>query len=290
VIKSAVTGTPSGAVDGSFITRDGLTLSSYRLSPRGPALAPVILVHGQSDHARALPYVRLATSLAGQGFEVFAFDRRGSGHSQGIANYTESWSDLRDDLSRFVDLVEDRCGRLPFLVGLSFGGLQIVDFAIESPDSVPGCVALAPALDAGGSSIWLRRSLPLLMKIMPMYGLDPKLDESTLTHDPELCRQYRADPLWRPKTTPSLAVAALDAIDRVSAKAGRLRQPLLVIHGTADRVVPIQGTRNVFPRFGSEDKTFLEMPGAFHALPIEPSGDEICVHIANWLTLRAKPL
>lgn len=276
-------------MDGSFITRDGLALSTYRiLVPRdGPG--PVVLIHGLGDHSRSMPYLRLGAFLAEQGFEVFAFDRRGSGRSAGPANYAASWEELRDDLTRFVDLVEDQCGSLPSLIGLSLGGLQALDFILESPDSVRACVAMAPALDISGTSPLLRLILPLLARFRPALSVDPGLDDRALVRDPAVCHAYRDDPLWRARTTPALSVAAIAAIERVHARAGDIETPLLVLHGTCDRVVPIQGTRDAFSRFGSKDKTFVEMPDAFHALPIDFEGDEVGVLIADWLKARSGP-
>jgi|CXWL01.1.fsa_nt_gi alpha-beta hydrolase superfamily lysophospholipase len=273
-------------VDGSIISRDGLVLSTWHMVVASTGLEPVILIHGLGDHSRSLPYLRLGSFLAKEGFDVYAFDRRGSGRSQGLDNYAPSFDDLRDDLSRFVDLVEDRTGRLPSLVGLSFGGLQALDFALASPESLHACVVMAPALDASGTSRFLRRLLPVLAHFFPTLALDPGLDDAALTRDPAVCREYRNDPLWRPRTTTTLATFVLDAIDRVSTQAGHLTTPLLVLHGTADRVVPIHGTREVFPRFGAADKTFVEMAGAFHALPIEPDGDEVAARISAWLKAR----
>jgi alpha-beta hydrolase superfamily lysophospholipase len=247
----------------------------------------VILIHGLSDHSRSSPYLRLGQFLAARGFEVFAFDRRGSGHSGGRANYASSWEDLRDDLTRFVDIVEDQCGRLPSLVGLSLGGLQALDFALNAPESLHSCVAMAPALDVSGASPWLRRILPVLARWWPTLSVDPGLDDAALTRDPGVCRAYRADPRWLACTTPALAVAAMEAIERVHGQAHHLKTPLLLLHGTADRVVPIHGTRAAFPLFGSPDKTFREIEGAFHALPIEPDGDQIAGQIADWLKARS---
>jgi len=274
------------ATSGSFVTRDGLTLSTYRIPVEGSRLGPVILIHGLGDHSRSMPYLRLGTFLAGQGFEVFAFDRRGSGRSAGKANYAASWEELRDDLTRFVDLVEDQCGRLPALVGLSFGGLQALDFALASPESVQACVAMAPALDLSGTSPTLRRILPLLARFWPTLSVDPGLDDRALVRDPSVCRAYRDDPLWRARTTPAFSVAAIEAIERVRSRAGHITTPLLLLHGSADRVVPIQGTREAFPGFASADKTFIELPGAFHALPIDFAGDDIGILIADWLKAR----
>ncbi len=277
---------PAEIIDGSFITRDGLTLSTYRLQVARSGFEPVILIHGLSDHSRSLPYVRLGELLAAQGFEVFGFDRRGSGRSGGRPNYAPSWDDLRDDLGRFVDLVEDRCGRLPSLVGLSLGGLQALDFALTLPESVHACVAMAPALDVSGTSRFVRRILPFLAKWWPTLSVDPGLDDSALARDPLVCRAYRSDALWRARTTPALAMAALEAIDRIHRSAERFTTPLLLLHGTADRIVPIHGTRNAFPRLGSRDKTLMEIKGAFHALPIEPEGDQMGGQIGDWLKAR----
>lgn len=274
-------------VDGSFITADGLSLSTYRMHVAASPYEPVILIHGLSDHSRSAPYLRLGEYLASCGFEVFAFDRRGSGLSQGRANYAERWTDLREDLARFVDLVEDQCGRLPSLVGLSMGGLQALDFALQAPDSVHSCVVMAPGLDASGASPWLRRILPLLASWFPRLSVDPGLDDRALVRDPEVCRSYRNDPLWRPRTTPALSLALLETIERVQREAARLATPLLVFHGTADRVVPVGGTRAFFPKAGSKDKTFVELPGAFHALPIEPEGEAMAAQIADWLKARS---
>ena len=279
----------SEAVDGSFLTRDGVTLSTYRMQAATDGRGPVILIHGLADHSRSMPYLRLGSFLAQQGFDVFAFDRRGSGRSGGAPNFTASWDDLRDDLARFVDLVEDQCGRLPSLVGLSFGGLQALDFALEAPESVHACVAMAPALDISATSPFIRRILPFLARFWPARSVDPGLDDSGLVRDPAVGRAYRNDPLWRGRTTPALAVAAIEAIERVVARASHLTTPLLVLHGTADRVVPIRGTRDAFPRFGSPDKTLVEMPGAFHALPIDFESDEVGALIADWLKGRSAP-
>lgn len=271
---------------GSFVTRDGLALSTSRMRTSAGKRGPVILIHGLNDHSRSMPYRRLGLFLAGEGFEVFAFDRRGSGRSEGQANHAASWELLREDLTRFVDLVEDQCGRLPALVGLSFGGLQALDFTLAAKESVPACVAMAPALDVSGTSSWLRMLLPLLARFRPELELNPGLDESALVRDAAVRSAYRQDPLWRVGTTPVLAMAALEAIERIHLEAPRIETPLLVIHGTADRVVPIQGTRAVFPRLGSKDKTFLEIPDAYHALPIDFEDDRIGLLITDWLKAR----
>lgn len=46
---------------------------------------------------------------------------------------------------------------------------------------------------------------------------------------------------------------------------GEVRQPLLVIHGTEDRLVPIAMGRTIFDGAGSREKRFVEIPGRAHS-------------------------
>lgn len=271
--------------DGHFVARDGLRLDCYRRDAESP-VAPVVILHGLDDHSRSSPYVALGDVLVSRGLSVFAFDRRGSGRSEGPRNYAETFDDLRDDLCRFVDLVEDQTGQLPYLAGLSFGGMQSLDFALQRPESVRGVVALAPALDVSGTSSILRALLPLLAALVPKISVKNGLDLDGTVKDPVVRQAYVSDPLWNRKTTPALGAAALGAIAELHERAATFQVPLLTFHGTADRIVPIQGTRDFMTRVGSKDRTYVEVEGAFHALPIEPEGQSIADQSADWILNR----
>jgi len=53
----------------------------------------------------------------------------------------------------------------------------------------------------------------------------------------------------------------------------RLTVPLLSLHGTADRTVPLAQGRAVFAAAGSADKTFVELPGVNHHDSHERGGE-----------------
>lgn len=245
-----------------------------------------MLLHGLDDHSRSLPYEILGDGLLDRGFEVFTFDRRGSGASEGTPKFANRWEDLRDDLSRFVDLVEDQTSRLPFLLGLSFGGLQALDFGLHKPDSALGVVGLAPALDVSGTPAWLRALLPVIAAVAPRISLSPGLDLGGVARESAVRAAYVGDPLWRDRMTPALGAATIEGWSRLRKRAGLLRTPILLVHGTADRMVPISGTREFFASAGAQDKRLVEIPGAFHALPLEPEGEAIVELAANWMKRR----
>ena len=68
--------------------------------------------------------------MAQNGYEVFAMDQRGFGHSQGTKGYIESPELARDDILTFTQKIQEQFGEpeLPlFSVGHSLGGaIQLV--------------------------------------------------------------------------------------------------------------------------------------------------------------------
>ena len=63
----------------------------------------------------------------------------------------------------------------------------------------------------------------------------------------------------------------------------RLRLPMLLMHGTDDRLVPIDGSEMVDERAGSEDKTFIRYEGLYHEILNEPERERVVSDIADWL-------
>lgn len=266
---------------------DGIELCAWHQAPTNPRRAAVLLMHGLNDHSRALPYERLTTLLLDRGIVVYGFDLRGHGRSGGPRMYTPSWAALRDDLLLVARAVAQDHGSRPALVGLSLGGLLCLSAALAEPLAMPAVVAMAPALDRSGTSALLRALLPLVVRIAPRLRLDPGLDVTGVTSDAAARAEYVVDPLWESKVTPALGAAVIAGMEELLARAGELSVPLLAIHGTADRVVPIAGTRAAFPRFGSVDKRLVELDGAWHALPLEPQAAAMAGEIADFVVARA---
>ncbi|MCM2255778.1 MAG: lysophospholipase [Vicinamibacteria bacterium] len=266
---------------------DGIELEAWHRAPAGPRRAAVVLMHGLNDHSRALPYERLTALLLARGIAVYGFDLRGHGRSGGPRMYTPSWAALRDDLLLVARAAARDHGARPALVGLSLGGLLCLSAALAEPLAVPAVVAMAPALDRSGTSALLRALLPLVVRIAPRLRLDPGLDVTGVTSDAAARAEYVADPLWESKVTPALGAAVVAGMEELLTRAGEFSVPLLAFHGTADRLVPIAGTRAAFPRFGSADKRLVELEGAWHALPLEPQAAAMADEIAEFVMAKA---
>ena len=76
------------------------------------------------------------------------------------------------------------------------------------------------------------------------------------------------------------------AIERYPAEVPSLEIPILVMHGTADRITPIAGSEMVRERAGSEDVTFTRYDGLYHEILNEPEREHVLNEIADWVEAR----
>ena len=62
--------------------------------------------------------------------------------------------------------------------------------------------------------------------------------------------------------------------------------PVLILHGTADKLANPKGSRNLADRAVSADKTLRLYPGLVHDLVHEPERAQVITDIVDWLDAR----
>jgi acylglycerol lipase len=76
----------------------------------------------------------------------------------------------------------------------------------------------------------------------------------------------------------------MDAMTGFPDSAPQLKVPVLVQHGTADRLVPLAATRPVYERLGAPQlRTVRLYDGLFHEIYNEPERDQVLADLAGWL-------
>lgn len=276
---------PTPQRSGSFPGLGGMELFYQAWLPSNTPKAVLINLHGLGDHSSLYPTI--ASHFPECGIAVYAYDMRGNGRSPGQRAYLNHWREYRGDLRAFVQQVRgwEPDSRI-FLLGHSLGGLVVLDYALEHPDGLAGVIAAAPPLGKVGVPPYLMALGRVMSRLWPRFSLQVGMDLSGLARDPAVIETVMADPLFHRRGTARLSTEVTAAISRVQAHAEDLQVPLLILHGTADRMVPPDGSRDFFSRVNQPARKFREYPDGYHGLFADVNHAEVLADVERWLEDR----
>lgn len=84
-------------------------------------------------------------------------------------------------------------------------------------------------------------------------------------------KAYQRDPLVYLGAVPAATgIAMITAIAEIEQQMEAFRLPLLIVHGSADRLTNPEGSKQLYARAGSSDKTFKLYNGLYHEVLNEP--------------------
>lgn len=263
---------------------DGVAVRAFEWCPLGPATATVVLVHGLGEHAGR--YAPVAESLARRGLAVRACDHRGHG---GTGGSLPSFERLLSDLTFQVGYWADQLSLPVFVLGQSLGASLTLHVALRGTSPVSGVIALSPLLlPAVRPPAWKWLAAQVLSRLAPNVTLRTGISAEDLSHDPDVVRAYRQDPLVHDRVSATLGRSMLEAGRWALAHASRLRVPLLLMHGGADRITSATASREFAARAG--DRCTLKIwDGLSHELHFETGSAEVLPTIGDWVRDLARP-
>jgi len=266
----------SGATIRYRDARDGVTLLERHWSSE-PGEAHVIIVHGLGEHSGR--YEHVGGRLAGEGFDTVGFDLRSFGRSGGrTRSYVDSFEQLLDDLED--QMLDARRADGPVVVlGHSMGGLIAVAYAVSERPQPDGYVISAPPL--GVEAPWWQWVMSrVLTRWAPRLSIPNNIDATTLSRDVAVQQGYDADPLVQHGVTVRLGAEMFAAMDQTAARLGRIRVPMLVLHGAEDQLVHPRYSASLGGLPGVR-RELLE--GLRHEIFNEPEGDAVLDRVVAWL-------
>jgi alpha-beta hydrolase superfamily lysophospholipase len=268
---------------GTFSGFDGLRLYYQAWLPSdGERRAVLVNLHGLGDHSGLYP--TLAGYFPSRGIALYAYDMRGNGRSPGQRAYLRHWDEYRGDLHAFLVRVREWEPDLPlFVLGNSLGGLVVLEYALHYPGELDGVIAAAPPLGEVGVARLLMALGRVMSHIWPRFSLKVGMDLSGLARDPSVLEMVLADPLFHRRGTARLSTELTATIAWVQEEAGSLSTPLLILHGSDDRLVPPEGSRRFFSRTRLPDREFREYPGAYHGLFADIGYQEVLTDLERWI-------
>jgi alpha-beta hydrolase superfamily lysophospholipase len=271
--------------EGTFKGVGELDLYYQSWQPSGKIKAVVAVVHGLGGHSGL--YKNVVEHLLPQQYAVYALDLRGHGRSSGQRGYINFWSEYRDDVRIFLQLIQKQQPDCPiFLFGHSMGGMIVLDYVLRYPQSasaVQGVIASAPSIgDVGvpASRVLLGK---LLSRVWPRFSLNTGLDTTAGSRDEKQINAQFQDNLRHTRATARLSTEFFAVLKWIHAHAGEWQVPLLILHGSADRVALPEGSEIFYQNVTYADKLRIEYPGAYHDLHCDINYQEVLTDLSNWL-------
>ena len=259
---------------------DGAEVYRQQWLPDTDPRGVVCLVHGLGEHSGR--YGHLAQRFTDEGFAVFAMDLRGHGKSSGSRGDTRFPQAIAD----VGELLEQATTTFPgvpaFIYGHSLGGLITMTFTVQRRPDIAGQVASAPALDSELKEQKVKFAIAnLLGGIAPAIVIPTGLDPEGVSRDPEVVAAYKADPLVHDKGSVGLAKQTFAAMD-VMMQEKSFPVPLLIIHGTADRLT-VPPASKTFVDNVDGDVTLIEYEGLYHEPHNEPEQQQVFEDVLAWM-------
>ena len=265
-------------------TRDSLEIYSQCWQPEEKPRTVVCLVHGHGEHSGR--YTSMAQFLTDSGFALIAFDLRGHGRSQGQRGFFPKYNILLEDITLFLKEVKKLYRKTPlFLYGQSLGGNLVINYTLKYEPRLSGVIVAAPLLrTAFKPPAWKILLGKITYTACPRLSLSSGVDLYNLSRDTNVVRLRLNDTLYHNRVTPKF-LDVFKAGERAFYNAERLDVPMLLMHGTADRITSVDASREFASRAGALCELKI-WEGYYHAFHEEIDKEAVFEYLIQWMRKR----
>jgi alpha-beta hydrolase superfamily lysophospholipase len=270
-------------MDSSFVGNNGVKIYAKKNIVTNPK-ANVVIVHGICEHLDRYDY--LCQKLNEQGYNVYRYDARGHGRSEGNRGDLNEYQDFLIDLDTYINNVKNEYPDLKLiLLGHSMGGLVATSYAATFNEKID-YLALS-----GAANVTPKQARPL--KILPMFLIKKIKYKNNLGEgvcsDKEVVEKYNNDPLVLKEATMGLMKNVfIGGCGLVKDNISRIKVPTLVMHGKGDGIVDYTTAEWTFNNLSVEDKELKIYDGLYHEIFNEVKKDVVIEDLINWLNKRVE--
>jgi len=248
-----------------FETHDGVHLFYRHWPATAPRRGAVVMFHRGHEHSGRIAH--LADELDLPGFDFFAWDARGHGHSPGARGYSPSFGTSVRDVQTFVDHIRDHHGIAHAdmaVLAQSVGAVLVSTWAHDYAPRVRCLVLASPAFQVKLYVPFARPGLALLEKLRGNFFVNSYVKARFLTHDPARQHSYDKDPLIARAISVNILLGLYEAAERVVADAQAITLPTQLLISGADWVVHHEPQHRFFDGLGAAVKEKHVLDGFYH--------------------------
>lgn len=233
-------------------------------TPRGT----FVITHGLAEHSEC--YHALAKSLAQEGWEVFGWDLRGHGRSDGKRGFARHVSEFERDLATLMSKVvrpRRQAGGPLILFGHSMGGMIVLRHMANSQGLADALVLSSPALGLSVKVPVLKEKIAVVAnKWAPSLTLFNEIKYSDLSRDPEMLKSYPKDTLRHDKISPGIFLSMNESFQWLPTQAEKIKMPVLLQLAGEDRLVSSEASRNFFEKLSNKKNQLIVYHESLHEI------------------------
>ncbi len=265
----------------SIKLKNNKVLRGFISTPSAAIRANIILIHGLGEHIRR--YEKWAEMFNSEGIGFTGVDLPGHGQSNGSRGNIKSYRLTDEMIEILIVHVQNTFAGVPvFLYGHSLGGGIVLDYLLRKKPEIKGAIVTSPWIKLSFEPAKSKIVLASIMKnILPGLVQPSGLVADHLSHDREVVEKYIADPLVHDKISISLFHCAMRAGAYSLANARELKIPLLLMHGSDDKICSAEGSRQFASGIFLADLKIWE--GGYHELHNETFKNDVFAYLINWI-------
>jgi alpha-beta hydrolase superfamily lysophospholipase len=268
----------------TFTSKDGLSLFGRAwVSATKKSKGIIHLIHGLGEHSGR--YDHIGKALAQSGYHLAAFDLRGHGLSEGPRGHSPGLSHLLDDISIFLDETKKHLGNsVPiFLYGHSMGGNLVINFGIRNSSIMKGAIVTSPALQILKPQPKIKVALANYFgKRFPRLTLKNGIERKALSRNAAIVKAYQDDVYVHDKVSARLGLDLLESGSIALKKAQQWDTPLLLMHGTADRLTSWKASKE-FAQKAGDLVELIPWEDYYHELHNDFGSEKVINKMVTWL-------
>lgn len=243
--------------EGFVTTQDNIKIFFKKLKPENP-IKNIIIVPGFG--ANANQFLGIQHFFYEKGYCSIVLELRGHGFSEGKPGYVENYSDYCKDIDQVINEVAEK-NIENIILGHSNGGLASTYYTLKNPNKISSLVLFSP---------WFGLTVPLkwyeiLLKTIALLvypSLAAPMGErggvaSGCTTNPTWLRILDVDKQIYKWASAKANEEVEKAQTYCFENANKIKQPVILIHGTKDPVTNSNDSKNIFEIFGSNKKKII---------------------------------
>lgn len=243
----------------------------------------ILITHGLAEHSEC--YNQLAKTLAEDGWQVFAWDLRGHGRSEGKRGFVRHLNNYVDDLGCFVKRVQkDSEGENLLFFGHSMGGLITSLFLQNNSVEYAALVLSSPALGLSVQVPRLKEALAhFAVRWVPTLTMYNEIKYEDLTRDEEILKSHRTDNLRHEKISPGLFLSMVESFPLALENADKLTQPTLMQLSGDDRLVSVTAAREFFEKLPNKKNQLLVYTESLHEIYNDLDREQVIADLKKFI-------